>query len=152
MSTFLKFRLEVPADSVTVNNTSSTLFWDIAQPGSSPTSVPSDSQKIYGNFLSDSVSGRYNMSWNSWEEFLSFLAREQVANSIELRQISSKTGAVFSLCSFLSHLTRLLLQIAIEQEPICITSNLCYLTVPTVFLLCSSSKTLNPNIYLPPYK
>jgi hypothetical protein len=93
------------------------------------------------------------MSWNSWEEFLLFLAREQVANSIELRQISSKTGAVFSLCSFLSHLTRLLLQIAIEQKPICITStsNLCYyLTVPTVFSLCSSSKTLNHNIYLPP--
>ena len=35
------------------------------------------------NFLSDSVSGRYDMSWNSWEEFLSSLAREQVANSID---------------------------------------------------------------------
>lgn len=63
MSAFSKFRLDsesVPADSVTVNDTSSTLFWDLAQPGSSPTTVPSESQKIYGNFLSDSVSGGYN--------------------------------------------------------------------------------------------
>jgi len=69
------------------------LFWDRAQPGSSPTSAASGFQKLYGDFRSDSESGRYNKSWCSWEEFRSFLVQEQAANSIELRQVSSKTGA-----------------------------------------------------------
>ncbi|KAF8952886.1 hypothetical protein BDZ97DRAFT_1629145, partial [Flammula alnicola] len=49
--------------------------------------------KLYGNFLYDSESGRYDMSWHSWEEFLSFLAQEEASNSIKLRKVSSKTGA-----------------------------------------------------------
>ena len=96
MSTFSKLRLDVlrqhPTDS-TVNDAPSTLFWDLAQPGSSPTSAQSGPQKLYGNFFSDSESGRYNVSWSSWEEFLSFLAQEQASNSIELRRVSSTTGA-----------------------------------------------------------
>ncbi|KAF8157277.1 hypothetical protein B0H34DRAFT_631978, partial [Crassisporium funariophilum] len=96
MSSFSKFRLEVPrlgpVDS-TVNDTSSNLFWDLALPGSSPTSAPSGSRKLYGNFRSDSESGRYNLSWTSWEEFLAFLTEEQALHSIELRRASVTTGA-----------------------------------------------------------
>jgi len=93
MSTFSKFRLNVPSSAVNGVDAPSTLFWDLAQPGSSPMSAPSGSQKRYGNFVSDSQSGRYNKSWNSWEEFLSFLNQEQAVNSIELRRVSSTTGA-----------------------------------------------------------
>ena len=50
-STFSKFRLDVPTDSqamVNDSDMSSTLFCDLAQPGSSPMSAPSGSQKLYG--------------------------------------------------------------------------------------------------------
>ncbi|EDR06201.1 uncharacterized protein LACBIDRAFT_329015 [Laccaria bicolor S238N-H82] len=98
MATFSKFRLDVPRRHLTestMNDAPSTLFWDLTQSGSSPTSAPSGSQKLYGCFLSDSESGRYPLSWSSWEafKFLSFLTQEQVANSIELRRVSSTTGA-----------------------------------------------------------
>jgi len=96
MASFSKFKLDISrqhlADS-SCTDTPSTLFWDLAQPGSSPTSVANGFQKLYGDYLSDSQSGRYNKSWCSWEEFLSFLSQEQALNSIELRRVSSKTGA-----------------------------------------------------------
>ena len=90
MSTFSKFWLNISRQHLTestVNNVPSTLFWDLAQPGSSPTSAPSGSWRCYGCFLSDSEFGQYPLSWNSWEEFLSFLTREQAVNSIELQLV-----------------------------------------------------------------
>jgi hypothetical protein len=100
MSSFSRFKFKVnltPADSESaVNNLNvpSTLFWDLAQPESSPsTSSERHFQKFYGDFQSDSESGRYNKSWPSWEEFTLFLAQEQALNSIELRKVSAKTGA-----------------------------------------------------------
>jgi hypothetical protein len=77
----------------TVNNEPSELFWNLAEPGSSPKSSSDTPQKLYGNFSSDSESGKYNRSWCSWEDFTSFLGQEQAANSIELRKVSSTSGA-----------------------------------------------------------
>ncbi|KAF8953016.1 hypothetical protein BDZ97DRAFT_1991889 [Flammula alnicola] len=87
MSSFSKFKLDIPSKQVetpadsTFNHSSSTLFWDLAQPESLPTSGSSGVQKLHGNFLSDSQAGGYNKSWRSWEEFTSFLAQEQSSNS-----------------------------------------------------------------------
>ncbi|KAF8972453.1 hypothetical protein BDZ97DRAFT_1617138, partial [Flammula alnicola] len=96
MSSFSKFKLDIPRQTpgdCTLDNASSTLFWDLAQPESSPKSAAGGIQKLYGDYQYDSESGRYDMSWRSWEEFLSFLAQEQASNSIELRRVSSTTGA-----------------------------------------------------------
>lgn len=99
---FSKFRLNVPKEPCVVSalglgNTSTTLFWDLAQAGSGLESVASSrgpsGTAVYGNFLYDSESGRYNMSWPSWTDFLCFLTNEEGFNSIELRKISSTTGA-----------------------------------------------------------
>jgi hypothetical protein len=95
-SSFSKFRLpkQTPRN-VGLGIISSTLVWDPAEPGSSPTSeaMARGSQKLYGNYLSDLESGRYHMSWGSWEDFLLFLAREEASKCIELRKVSVKLGA-----------------------------------------------------------
>jgi hypothetical protein len=87
---FSKFKLKVDTTvdwGLENRSSTSTLIWDPAQPGSSPTSEASHwrgPRKLYGDFLSDSESGRYDMSWGSWEAFLAFLAQEEASKSIEL--------------------------------------------------------------------
>lgn len=97
MSSVSKFRLTVPARTPSYSefdDASSTLIWDLTLPDSSPVPASSGSSKRYGDFLSDSQSGRYTLSWQSWEEFSLFLAQEQASNSIELRKATTRSGAL----------------------------------------------------------
>jgi len=41
----------------------------------------------YGDFVSDSRSSKYNLSWESWSEFERFLEEEQRSNCVDLRKV-----------------------------------------------------------------
>lgn len=86
----LKFRLDPSIMTSTVPEDSSSFC-----PNSSFHSfriTPAPPTISYGNFEYDSWKGKYNMRWNSWQEFLDWLELEESSKAIELRQAEEKNG------------------------------------------------------------
>ncbi|KAE9385224.1 hypothetical protein BT96DRAFT_1092373 [Gymnopus androsaceus JB14] len=46
----------------------------------------------YGSFEYDSCQPKYNLRWNTWEEFSKWLEHEEISKAIELRRVGEKTG------------------------------------------------------------
>ncbi|KAE9402268.1 hypothetical protein BT96DRAFT_557034 [Gymnopus androsaceus JB14] len=54
--------------------------------------APAPPSVSYGSFEYDSRQPKYNLRWNTWEEFSKWLEHEEISKAIELRRVGEKTG------------------------------------------------------------